>query len=166
MMTVRDARPGDGARLAAMWREGAEYYAERFPDDFMVPRAEGLAEWFEDDLRRDRSATELWLVAEIDGELAGFLWAQLTPPIPDADRQMLPALAHTRLSIEALGAARAYQRRGVATVLVAAAEAWGRERGATFARATTYYASEVSIPFWEQRAGYARRGITFAKRLA
>ena len=29
-----------------------------------------------------------------------------------------------------------------------------------------YHASEVSVPFWEERAGYTRRGITFSKRLA
>jgi hypothetical protein len=75
-VTVRDARAGDGVRLAAMWREHAAYYAEQFPADFVVPREQGLAEWFEADLARERSPETRWLVAEVEGETAGYLWEE------------------------------------------------------------------------------------------
>lgn len=45
------------------------------------------------------------------------------------------------------------------------AEEWGRERGAVIALLDTYVGSEVSVPFYEQRMGYARRALRFKKRL-
>ena len=70
-----------------------------------------------------------------------------------------------RVHVEALGTGDAYQRQGLATQLVEAAEAWARELGARAISAGTYLESPVSIPFWEQRMGYRRRMVRFTKRL-
>jgi GNAT superfamily N-acetyltransferase len=51
---------------------------------------------------------------------------------------MLRHLAVARLFIDALGTANAYQRRGIATALVEAAEEWGRDKGAAVAILDTY----------------------------
>jgi GNAT superfamily N-acetyltransferase len=53
----------------------------------------------------------------------------------------------------------------VGTVLLEAAEAWGRTRGARVARLDTYAHSPVSVPFYEDHMGYRRRSIVFQKRL-
>jgi hypothetical protein len=49
--------------------------------------------------------------------------------------------------------------------LVKAAEAWGREHGATVAEASTFHRSSLSVPFWTLGAGYAPRSIVFRKEL-
>jgi GNAT superfamily N-acetyltransferase len=162
---IRDARPGDGAGLARIWLENAAYYVERFPEDFRMPDKDGLVEWLEGLVAHERSEDTLWLVAEIDDEVAGYVFAVLNPPDNDARFQMLPSREVTRLWIEALGTATAHQRRGVATRLVEAAEEWGRSRGAVVGGAETYLESEVSVPFWEQRMRYRRRSARFTKRL-
>lgn len=162
---IRAARPGDGAGLARIWLENAGYYVERFPEDFRMPDEDGLTEWLEGLLGREHSEETLWLVAEVDDEVAGYVFAVLHPPDEDARFQMLPDREVTRLWIEALGTANAHQRRGVATRLVAAAEEWGSSRGAVVVGAETYLESEVSVPFWERRMGYRRRSGRFTKRL-
>ena len=48
--------------------------------------------------------------------------------------------------------------------LVEAAEAWGRDRGATVALMDTYADSPVSVPFWHGR-DYRTRNVIMHKRL-
>jgi hypothetical protein len=66
---IRAARPGDGEGLARIWLENARYYVVLAPDDFQLPQAEGLAEFLEP--RESESDARVFLVAEVDGELAG-----------------------------------------------------------------------------------------------
>ena len=54
---------------------------------------------------------------------------------------------------------------GVGTRLVQAAEAWGRDHGATIAETWTYPPSPLSVPFWEQRMAYEKRSVNLRKRL-
>ena len=49
--------------------------------------------------------------------------------------------------------------------LVEAAEAWGRERGATVAETWTYRASPLSWPFWDSGMGYEERSVSLRKPL-
>lgn len=49
--------------------------------------------------------------------------------------------------------------------LLHAVEAWGRGKGAVRSVLTTYHASPLSVPFYEQGMGYERRSIVFEKRL-
>jgi len=111
------------------------------------------------------AAENLALVAEVDGEVAGYLEASVQPPIDTARWQAQRDLGETRLAINFVGTADAYKRQGVATQLVAAAEEWGRSQGATVAICDTYIDSPLSVPFWERRMGYERRAIIFRKRL-
>jgi GNAT superfamily N-acetyltransferase len=164
VVTIRPLRPGDGEGVARVWTENARYYVDLAPDDFQLPAAEGLAEFFEPD-REAESANRVFLVAEVDGEIAGYVTATLTPPLESAARQYLPYLAETRISIDALGVGDAYRRRGLASRLVEAVEAWGRERGATLAATDTYVDSPLSIPFWQERMGYRPRSVVMWRRL-
>ena len=164
-MEVRNARPGDGAALAQIWAENAAYYFDLFPDDFRLPNSEGFARRLDQALAREEDESRLWLVAEVDGVVAGQLLAHLEPPVENADRQMVRHLGETRLLIDAVGTATAYQRRGVATALVEAAEEWGLAQGATKAILDTYIHSEPSMPFWEKRMRYTPHSVIFHKRL-
>ena len=161
---VRDARPGDGDAIAAIWLANAEQYLERHPDDFRRPELAGFAEELDASLG-DENDVRLRLIAERDDEIAGYLFARIDEPVANAARQMVPHLAETRLWIAALGTAPAHQRHGVATALVDAAEEWGRERDATVSLLDTFAESELSVPFWERRMGYGVRSLVLRKRL-
>jgi GNAT superfamily N-acetyltransferase len=84
--------------------------------------------------------------------------------LPSARYQTDPALGERRLFINALITNRSYWRRGLGSALVAAAEVWGRERGATLAVMDTYAESPVAVPFWHGR-GYRTHALIMRKRL-
>ena len=163
-ITVRAPRPGDGAGMARAWLSATAYYAGLDPEHFQVPSAEGLAESFEAGLGTG-GEDALMLVAELDGQVAGWLTARIEHPAASAARQMVREHGWTRLFIDALLVDQAVWREGAGTALLTAAEAWGRDRGAEVVRLDTYADSPVSVPFYEQRMGYQRRSIVFQKPL-
>jgi GNAT superfamily N-acetyltransferase len=163
-IAVRPARPGDGAALSRVWLSTAAYYADLDPEHFQVPHAEGLAEnWDNGFARHDDDS--LSLVAELDGQVIGWLWARIEPPRPNASAQMVREHGWTRLEVFSLFVDRDHWRGGVGTALLEAAEAWGRAQGARVARLDTYADSPVSVPFYEEHMGYQRRSIVFQKAL-
>jgi GNAT superfamily N-acetyltransferase len=161
---IRAARPGDGKDIARNGLESARYYRDLAPEDFRLPNREELAEWVDSWLPAN-GESEIALVAEIDGQVVGYLEARLEPPMEDARFQSNPDLGETRLFINYLVTAQAFWRRGVGTRLVKAAEEWGRSRGAAVAVCDTHVDSPVSIPFWEERMGYRRRAVILRKPL-
>jgi GNAT superfamily N-acetyltransferase len=163
---VREFRTGDGEALVQMSFENSRYYTELAPDYFKRPEEEGFAEFFESDDEWRSAAENLALVAEIDGEVAGYLEASIQPPLESSPWQGQHDLATTRLYINYVGTRDAFKRQGVATRLVEEAEAWGRSKGATVALCDTYIDSPMSVPFWEERMGYRRRSIRLRKPLA
>jgi GNAT superfamily N-acetyltransferase len=164
-VNIREGLPGDGAALARIHRENSAYYTGLAPDLFQLPKEGGLVEFLEP-VPEDNSETSLLLVAEIEGEIAGFLYAELLAADESAVFQSPAELIELRLFINAVGTLRSHWRRGIATALVEAAEAWGRERGATVALCDTWPESPVSLPFWERRMGYEQRSVRMRKRLA
>ena len=58
--------------MARIWLEFARYYVALDPFAFQVPREDGLADWFERETARAKSADQRALVAEVDGVIAGF----------------------------------------------------------------------------------------------
>ena len=112
-----------------------------------------------------RSEDAVWLVAELDGRVVGVVAARLEHPSEAAERQLLRDLGRVRLYVDALGVEEASRRRGVGARLMHAVEEWGRDRGAVRSVLTTYHASPLSVPFYEQGLGYERRSIVFEKRL-
>src|SRR5438309_1412281 len=117
--------------------ENAAYYASLAPSEFRVPEKEGLIEDSEPGADANTESA-ITLIAEVDGQFAGYLEAQLLPPLETARYQSQSDLAHPRLFINAVGTLQAFWRRGVATRIVEAAEAWGKERGAVVAICDTY----------------------------
>src|SRR3712207_1116061 len=79
-VTVRLARRGDGAHIARIHRDSAFYYVSTAPDLFRMPDEDGVVEWLEDDLAAPQP-DPVALVAEVAGEVAGHLEAQLLPPL-------------------------------------------------------------------------------------
>jgi len=162
---VRDATRADAEGIASLSRENGAYYARLAPERFKVPEKTGFAEFIRDDEEWRARQDTISLVAEVDGDVAGYLEASLQPPVESARWQSQRDLGETRLAINFVGTADRYKRRGVATALVEAAEEWGRARGATVAVCDTFIDSPLSVPFWEERMRYRRQSIIFRKAL-
>lgn len=163
-LTIRRAAAGDGAAIARVHADSSEYYVGLAPELFRLPDEDGLVEFLEP-TAADNSVTSLLLVAEVDAAVVGVLFAELFTPV-DADRYQSPVeLSGIRLFIQALSVLQSHWRRGIATALVDAAEAWGRERGATVVLCDTWPDSPVSLPFWTNRMGYRTRSVRLRKRL-
>lgn len=161
---VREAQPGDAAGIARCHRDGAETYAAAAPSLFRIPDEDGYVEWIQDDLARTRGPNELGLVAVADGEVAGHLEALLLEPMDSARWQQGRDVGERRVFVNALAVAAAWRRHGVGRVLMDAAEAWARDRGAVVVQLDTWIGSGLSVPFYES-LGYARRSIRFEKPL-
>jgi GNAT superfamily N-acetyltransferase len=158
---IRSAKPGDGEGLASVWIDLCDYYAEIDPDLFQVPQGNGLVESFEKDLAKPLPDNAISLVAELDGRITGWIYAQVLAPREDAQWQLLRELGRPRLVIEALGVVREFQRRGIGTRLVQAVEKWAVKQGAELLNVDTYVNSPVSVPFYEDGMGYKRRSVRF-----
>jgi GNAT superfamily N-acetyltransferase len=164
-MIVREPRPGDAPGLARIHRENTSYYAALAPDLFQVPAVDGLAELMAPKPEDNDGETTFAAVVEVDGEVAGYLEARIEPPLETAAWQGNIDLGGARLFINYVGTGDAFKRQGVATKLVEAAESWGRARGAKVALCDTWIGSELSMPFWRSRMGYAPRNVIFRKEL-
>lgn len=162
--SVRIGRPGDGAGITRLWLDASAYYADLDPEHFKVPAAHGLAELTDSQLGMSDDRA-LNLVAEVDARLVGWLAARLELPDQNADRQFVREHDWTRLLVDALIVEQQQWRRGIGTILLEAAESWGRARGAQVVRLDTYAQGPVSVPFYEQHMGYQRRAIIFQKQL-
>jgi GNAT superfamily N-acetyltransferase len=163
-LTIRAARPGDGTGMARAWASTADYYADLDPEHFQRPQSRDLAGSFEDSIARAGNDA-LLLVAELDGDVAGWLAARIQLPEEDAAAQLMREPGWTRLAVDVLIVETPAWRHGAGTALLTAAESWGRDRGARVARLGTYAHSPVSVPFYENRMGYQRRAIIFQKKL-
>ena len=163
---VREYHDGDAAGIVQISRENGSYYAQLAPDHFKVPDEDGFVELIEGDGAWRDAPENLALVAEASGAVAGYLEASVLPPMETARWQAQRDIASPRLAIGFVGTVDAYKRKGIATRLVEAAEAWGRSKGAVVAVCDTFIDSPLSIPFWEQRMGYQRRAVILRKPLA
>lgn len=135
-MKVRPAQPGDDAALERLHGDAGADFAALSPAE----------------LRHRDGADVLRLVADVDGDLAGALVAHVVAQDHD-----------TLLRIDSLVTAEAHRGRGYAAQLVEAAEAWGRERGATLAE--TWAQDRRGVPFWKGRLAYAERAVNLRKPL-
>ena len=66
-LIIRSAHAGDGEAIARIHADMLTHYAEVDPDAFHAPDLEGFADWVAGDFDTG-SDTELYLVAELDGE--------------------------------------------------------------------------------------------------
>jgi GNAT superfamily N-acetyltransferase len=164
-VVVREYRDGDAAGIVRIHRGNAAFYADLAPEYFKLPDEEGLLELIEKDEQWRDAPENLSLVAEVNGEVAGYLEASVQPPLDTAKWQAQRDLGDVRLVINALGTADEFKRQGIATRLVEAAEDWGRSKGAVVATCDTYIESPLSVPFWESRMAYRRQAVVYRKPL-
>jgi len=76
-VVVREARANDAPAIARIGRENASFYARLAPELFRVPEEYGLVEFIAADSDWRADPANLALVAEVDGEVAGFITLRL-----------------------------------------------------------------------------------------
>ncbi len=139
--------------MARIWTETCRYYEEMDPQAFETPAQDGLVDWFTELLRQTPTPNVFMVVAEIEGDIVGWVEAEVVSPAADADRQMMRDLGTSRLIVNNLVVDRSRWRTGAGRSLMNAAEAWGKDRGAAIAALDTYMHSPVSVPFYEKAIG-------------
>jgi hypothetical protein len=111
-LNIRQAIPGDGTAIARVVRDGAAFYVGVAPGLFRMSDDDGLVE-FAEPSPEDNSPTTLFIVAEIDDEIVGHLYAELIAP-GESDRFQSPSdMNEVRLFIQALSVMQDHWRRGV-----------------------------------------------------
>jgi ribosomal protein S18 acetylase RimI-like enzyme len=163
---VRPPTADDAESIAAIYVENGRFHESLEPRYFKEPSQRALVGLLKGDGEWRRRPDTLALVAEVGGQVAGYLEAEVSPPSDHEGCQSLRDLSSTRMHINSLGTADAFKRQGVGTALVEAAEAWARQQGATVVTLETWSESPLSVPFWESRMGFRRQEIVFRKELA
>lgn len=161
---IRPARPGDAASLAEVWIEFGRYYAELDPAQFQVPDTIGLEEWTKARLESERGDDLIWLVAERDGVIIGYVTAEIARPAEDAARQLLRDMGEAVLRVQALIVREPERRKGIGSALMQAVEDWARDRGATRAFLMTFGQSPSAVPFYAKMQ-YQGKMLGFWKEL-
>jgi len=140
--SIRAAIGADAAGIVALWRELAEFHAER---DAFLTLADDAAVRFAEHLEQSLPQAEVrvW-VAEHGETLIGFCLARQAarPPV---------FRVRTQVFIDSIVVTAAWQRRGVGRALVAQAAAWADELGGVPLTCQAAARNELSTSFWRQR---------------
>jgi GNAT superfamily N-acetyltransferase len=152
--------------MARAWCDAGRFYVDVSPEDFQVPEEDGLVDWLQSGIDAMQGDPDLALiVAEVDGEVAGWVGARIVMPASDAQWQLQREHGAMRLVVDAVAVAEDHRGADAGVALVHAAERWGREHGATVAVADGNCASDVVNRFYETRLGFRRRSVSLRKAL-
>jgi GNAT superfamily N-acetyltransferase len=164
-VVIRSPIAADAPRLAEAWMEFGRYYTALDPVMFRVPEQEGLEGWIRNAIDGPPDEDRLWLVADIEGTVQGYVQAEISRPGPDARWELLADLRQSVLRVLALFVFEADRREGIATELMRSAESWAKEHGATRAFLNTYARSPSAVPFYERAMGYSSDIVGYWKQL-
>ena len=160
-ITIRAASPADAEGITRVYLESAEHHARLDPERYWIPETEMIAARYREG-RQHPPQTEgesITLVAELGGQIVGFIDARLERSPDPMHREMLYChMVEFAVSL-------AHQSRGIGRQLLQAAEDWGREHGADLASLEYLSANTRAGSFYEQRMGYRVAAILAVKRL-
>ena len=156
---IRPASVDDVEVLANVYLSSARHHAALDPDFYVVPDRDAVVKHLREALRAEDSTRAVRLVAELDGEVVGSAEVELRSP--SAASMMRPQIAAS------VGLAVLEDRRGsgIGSRLIAAAEDWARERGASLMMLDASAANVEARRFYEDRHGYRLRGVLMTKPL-
>ena len=138
---LRAAVPADSPGVNALWQELERMHAVLQPGFFRPPRPPGLSA--HDVMRMLQDPYRLLAVAEVAGEIAGLVHAQLydTPPQP----LLTP---RRRAHVDTLIVHEAHRRRGLGRALLDQAGAWAKHRGAAEVLLSLWHGNHTAQQFY------------------
>lgn len=158
--TIRSAGVADLDELTALYREFHTYHVQALPAWLRLPEHDndGEVRTTLADLFKDENAAILVAVSS-DGRLVGLAEAYLR-----RDELHPATVAYTYGYLQSLMVTRAWRGHGVGKRLVAAAQRWARECGATQMRLSTWEFADGPLRFY-QALGYATLKRTLVQAL-
>lgn len=158
--TIRRAVKEDADGITRTFLESAEHHASLDSELYFVPDFEIIAARYKEGRQHpaEERAESITLVAELGGEIVGFIDARLYQTTDAMHRQMIYCL------ISEIAVRSEHQNHGIGGQLLRAAEDWGRQQGAEFA-ALEYHAANACAATFYQRMDYRLASITAIKRL-
>lgn len=102
---------------------------------------------------------DLTLVAELNGEIVGFIDARLEQSLDAMHREV------NYCHIAEIAVSGRHQNQGIGGRLLRTAEDWGRRQGAEFSSLEYHAANTPASGFYQRRQGYRVASITAIKRL-
>lgn len=150
------AEDADG--IVRTFIESAEYHAALDPERYFVPEVETISARYREG-RQHSGRTGITLVAEIQGEIVGFIDARLEESLDAMHR----GLVYCHIADVAVN--HDHRNQGIGGRLLRAAEDWGRGQGADFASLEYLAVNTRAGSFYQERMGYRAAAVTAIKRL-
>ena len=159
---IRPAVPNDADGIARTFLESAEYHAELDSERYSTPALETITARYREGRQHPPQADGevMTLVAELSGEIVGFLDARLERS-PDAMHRPIIYCHIAEFAVR-----REHRSQGIGGRLLRTAEEWGRQMGAEFASLDYLPANVRASLFYQERMGYRTASITAIKRLS
>lgn len=122
--TIRLAVAEDADGITRTFLESAEHHASLDSELYFVPAIETITARYREGRQHpaEERAGSITLVAELSGDIVGFIDARLYQPTDAMHRQMIYCL------ISEIAVSRQHQNHGIGGQLLRAAEDWGRQR--------------------------------------
>lgn len=161
-ITIRPAVSADADGIARTFLESADYHAQLDPERYSAPAVETISARYREGRQHPPDAGEesITLVAELSGEIVGFIDARLEKSLDPMHRKMI--FCH----IAEVAVICRHQSQGIGGQLLRAAEDWGRRQGAEFASLEYHASNTRASSFYQHRMGYRLASITAIKRLS
>ena len=147
--SIRPTHSGDAAGIARRFLESAEFHAG-FDERYATPSLEAITSRYEEGKQHfaAKAGEAITLVAEVHGEVVGFVDARLEKSSDPMHRDLVYCY------IADIAVSPRFQGEGVGTMLLQAAEGWGRQQGAEFASLEYHVANTRAASFYERRMAY------------
>src|SRR6478752_10029402 len=157
---IRRAVAEDADAITRTFLESAEHHASLDSELYFVPDVETIVARYKQGQQHpaEERAESITLVAELSGEIAGFIDARLYRPTDAMHRQMVYCL------VSEIAVRRKHQDHGIGGQLLRAAEDWGRQQGAEFA-VLEYHAANTRAGAFYRQMHYRLASITAIRRL-
>jgi GNAT superfamily N-acetyltransferase len=159
-ITIRRGVSEDAHGITRTFLESAEHHAGLDSELYLVPATETIVARYREGRQHppDSYGKNVTLVAELSGEIVGFVDARLYQPLDAMHREMTYCL------VSEIAVKRRYQKQGIGGKLLRAAEDWGREQQAKFA-VLEYHSANARAGAFYGRMRYRAASITAIKRL-
>ena len=157
---IRAATGEDADGISRIYQESAAHHAQLDPERYFIPAREATVDRYGAGKQHGLEATDaITLVAELEGEIVGFVDARLDRSHDPMHRDLV--YCH----MVEIAVSTRHQSRGVGAQLLQAAEDWGRGKGAEFASLEYLVSNTGAADFYQRRMGYRPAGVLAIKRL-